>query len=90
MTASTVDGTAIQLADPELDIFIKTQQDHIVDAGPDEDDRHPFVRSRLGNSCCRFTDFAGFTEKDTLSPSLPRIKRVCLGKQSAIRQAHPS
>ena len=77
---SYVPSTAavIQLTDPQLDILIKTQQNHIVDAGPDKEDRQAFIHARLGYRSRCFTNFVEFTEKDTLNPSLFRIKGICL------------
>lgn len=67
-----------QLVNPRLDVFEHAQQDHVVDTGPDENDREALVHARFGDGHRGLANLLGLAKQNALRAGLASIKGVGL------------
>lgn len=67
-----------KLIDAHLDIFKDAEKNHVVHAGPDENDGQTFVHAGFGNGFGSLPDFAGFSKQNALSASLAGVEGIGL------------
>lgn len=67
-----------QFVNPSLDVLEKTEKDHVVDPGPDEDDGEAFVHAGLGDCHRGLADLLGLSEQHALRSGLAGVEGVSL------------
>lgn len=72
----------LQILNRLCDVFVKAEQDNVVDRSTHENDGQSTVHRRLGNRSGRLANLFGLSKENTLRTSLASIKRVSLHHQS--------
>lgn len=68
----------LQILNRLCDVFVKAEQDNVVDRSTHENDGQSTVHRRFGNRSGRLANLFGLSKENTLRTSLASIKRVSL------------
>jgi hypothetical protein len=75
---SPTDPSVRQFVNPSLDVLKKTEKDHVVDPGSDQNDGDAFVHAGLGDCHRGLADLLGLSEQHALRSGLAGVEGVSL------------